>query len=93
MCKTTKNPTLVYEDNQSCLKIIKEKKFSNKTKHIDTKFYFVKDHIDRGHILCKFCPTEIMIADILTKPLSRIRHSNLREKCKLISNLIRLIKI
>lgn len=84
MHEAMKNPTLIYEDNQSCLKIIKEEKFSNRTKHIDTRFHFVKDHVEKGHIHCKFCPTEIMIADILTKPLPRIRHVALREKCKVI---------
>lgn len=35
--------TVIFEDNQSCLKLIQEEKLSNRTKHIDTRYYFVKD--------------------------------------------------
>ena len=49
-------PTIIYEDNQSCLYMIKEQKLSSRTKHIDTKLHFVKDHIDNG---CCSNPTEL----------------------------------
>lgn len=77
-------PTVINEDNQSCLKIVKEEKFSNRTKHIDTKLHFVKDHIDNGFIKCNYCPTEEMIADLFTKPLPISKHINLRSRCNLI---------
>ncbi|XP_059221638.1 uncharacterized protein LOC131996193 [Stomoxys calcitrans] len=63
------SPTIIYEDNQSCLKLIKEEKLSNRTKHIDTKLHFVKDHIKKKDVECNYCPTESMVADIMTKPL------------------------
>ncbi|XP_075158045.1 uncharacterized protein LOC142231315 [Haematobia irritans] len=34
------SPTVIYEDNQSCLRLIKEEKLSNRTKDIDTKIHF-----------------------------------------------------
>lgn len=77
-------PTILYEDNQSCLKLIKEEKFSNMTKHIDTKYHFVKDYIDKGTIKCEYCQTESMVADILTKPLSVAKHNELRGRSKLL---------
>lgn len=79
-----KEPTLLYEDNQSCLKLIKEEKFSNRTKHIDTKFHFVKDYMDKGVVKCEYCPTGLMVADLLTKPLPVVKHIELRDKCKLV---------
>lgn len=77
-------PTTIYEDNQSCLKLMKEEKFSNRTKHIDTKYYFVKDYIDKGLIRCEYCPTEKMIADLFTKPLPVTKHVELRKKCNVV---------
>lgn len=77
-------PTTIYEDNQSCLKLIKEERLSNRTKHIDTKFHFVKDYVDKGIIECKYCPTEEMIADLFTKPLSAVKHVELRKKCNIV---------
>lgn len=76
--------TLIHEDNQSCLKLIMGEKLSNRTKHIDTKKHFVRDHIDKGDIECKYCPTEEMIADLFTKPLSGPRFEKLRAMCGLI---------
>jgi len=34
-----KTPTIIYEDNQSCLKFSEEERLSNRTKHIDTRIY------------------------------------------------------
>lgn len=77
------SPTLIHEDNQSCLKLISGEKLSNRTKHIDTRKHFVKDHVDGGSISCKYCPTGEMLADWLTKPLSGPRIEKLRAMCGL----------
>lgn len=76
-------PTVIFEDNQSCLKLIQDEKLSNRSKHIDTKCYFVKDHVQRKDVLCEYCPTEFMLADMLTKPLAAKRLEYLREECGL----------
>lgn len=69
-CKIKFNlPMRIFEDNQSVLKMIEEEKLSNRTKHIDTRYYFVKDFIKNGFIACSYCPTQDMLADLLTKPL------------------------
>lgn len=74
-------PFVIFEDNQSCLKMIEHDKFSNRTKHIDTKYHFVKDYVAKNLVVCKYCPTADMIADLLTKPLSGNRIKYLREMC------------
>lgn len=77
--KITK-PTVIFEDNQSCLKMVEnEEQLSARTKHIDTKFFFVKDHVNNGEVTCIYCPTEEMLADLLTKPLAKERFQKLRE--------------
>lgn len=75
--------TIVYEDNQSCIKLAQSENLSGRTKHIDTKKYFVKDYIEKGEIFCDYCPTKEMIADMLTKPLPAHRLVELRETCGL----------
>lgn len=81
--QTIDSPTLIHEDNQSCLKLISGEKLSNRTKHIDTRKHFVKNHVDSGDIECDYCPTEEMMADLLTKPLSGPRIEKLRKMCGL----------
>jgi hypothetical protein len=62
-------PTVIYEDNQSCIKLLQDERSSHRTKHIATKYHFVRDLFRCGEIDVKYCPSENMTADILTKPL------------------------
>lgn len=78
-----KLPINIFEDNQSCLNLIKEEKLSNRTKHIDTRYNFVKDYIEKKIVSCTYCSTERMVADILTKPLPATKHLKLRKLCGL----------
>lgn len=71
-------PTTVNVDNQSCMSMVEREKFSNRTKHVDTKYHFVQDMKEKGDILLKYCPTEENIADMMTKPLQNIKISKHR---------------
>lgn len=73
-------PIIIYEDNQSCMKLIENVNASNRTKHIDVRHFFIRDYIEKKIIGCKYCPTEEMVADIMTKPLNKIKF----EKCRLM---------
>lgn len=59
----------IYEDNQNCIKILNDKKSYLRTKHLDVKLKFSQDIINTKLIQIQYCPTEDMLADILTKPL------------------------
>lgn len=37
--------------------------------HINIRYFFVKDRIAKGEIKIEYCPTKLMVADILTKPV------------------------
>lgn len=71
-------PTTIFEDNQSCINMFENQKISNRTKHIDIKYHFVKEVIkNQEDISLKYCSSKEMIADMLTKPLpieTFIRH-------------------
>ena len=46
------------------------KKSSTKnTKHINVRYYFIKDWVDTGDVVIEHCPTEKMLRDHFTKPL------------------------
>jgi ribonuclease HI len=66
-------------DSQACISNINNRKYSNRTKHIDVKFYFVKDYYDEKIIALKFVSTETNVADLLTKPLGPTRIQNLNK--------------
>jgi hypothetical protein len=52
-----------------CLKIYGRMSLSQRTKHNKAKCFLIKDYYDAGVIDNKFCPTDQMWADVLTKPL------------------------
>ena len=62
--------TIIHCDNQSCLKLTENPVFHDKSKHIELKYHFIKDMVQRGAIKLQYIRTDEQIAAILTKPLS-----------------------
>ena len=65
------NKNILYQDNISAMLLEKyRKKSSNKnTKHINVRYYFIKDWVETRVVVIKHCPTEEMLGDHFTKPL------------------------
>ena len=40
-----------------------------RTKHINVRYFFIKDRVASGEVTIKYCPTEMMLADPFTKSL------------------------
>jgi len=64
-----KEPTTLYVDNQSTIKLIGKPGNGNKTKHIELRFNFIREQVAKGNVKIEYLPTTEMISDILTKPL------------------------
>lgn len=62
-------PVVYHEDNQSAIRVVEEERDSGRLKHIDIKFCFVRDLIQRGLIVMRYVPTNLQPADIMTKGL------------------------
>ena len=62
---------IVYQDNMSAMKLELNGKQSSgqKTKHMNNRYFWIKDRVKREGISIQYCPTERMIADFFTKPL------------------------
>ncbi|SOV04438.1 uncharacterized protein UDID_17088 [Ustilago sp. UG-2017a] len=59
----------LYTDSQGCIQVSKDPAKHWKLKHINTRYYFVRDHVQDGDISIEFVGTINNVADILTKPL------------------------
>jgi hypothetical protein len=63
-------PITIYQDNLSTIAIVMSGGSFNRSKHMLTKYTFVKQYVDLGEIELVHCRTQIMAADMLTKPLT-----------------------
>jgi hypothetical protein len=66
-------PTVdLMQDNMSAITLLsKGKSRQSRLRHVHIRHFFIKDRVESGDVAVHYCPTEEMIADVLTKPLAR----------------------
>ena len=52
----------------------------DRSKHIDLRYHFIRDCVEKGSVIVEFIRTGEQKADILTKSLGRVRFQELRDK-------------
>lgn len=67
-------------DNQSAIQLCKNPVFHDRSKHIETRFHFVRNCVEEGKISVNHVSTEDQLADILTKALGRIKFQEMKSK-------------
>ncbi|GJX11270.1 retrovirus-related pol polyprotein from transposon TNT 1-94 [Tanacetum coccineum] len=67
------NKILMYCDNKSAIALCCNNVQHSRSKHIDIRFHFIKEHVENGVIELYFINTEYQLADILTKAFGRER--------------------
>ena len=72
--------TCIHCDNQSCVNFSENPMFHDKSKHIKIKYHYIRDMVQRGEVKLQYVATEEHIADVLTKPLARLKFEYFREK-------------
>ena len=72
--------TVIQEDNQSCIKMCKNPVMQKRTKHIDIKHHFVRERVEDGTVELRYCATEDMCADLMTKTLAKSKLEKHRER-------------
>ncbi|GJQ91136.1 retrovirus-related pol polyprotein from transposon TNT 1-94 [Tanacetum coccineum] len=65
------NKILMYCDNKSAIALSCNNVQHSRSKHIDIRFHFIKEHVENGVIELYFVNTEYQLADIFTKPSKR----------------------
>ncbi|GJZ55957.1 hypothetical protein Tco_0611150 [Tanacetum coccineum] len=64
------NKVPIFCDYKSVIAISNNLVLHYRTKHIDIRYHFIRDHILKGEIKLHFVPTDLQLADIFTKPLA-----------------------
>ena len=68
-----------FEDNQSCIAIVMNPISHARSKHFAVRSAFIRDLIENKTVEIVWCPTKLMIADLLTKALDPTQHEYLTE--------------
>nr|KYP35691.1 Retrovirus-related Pol polyprotein from transposon TNT 1-94 [Cajanus cajan]KYP38474.1 Retrovirus-related Pol polyprotein from transposon TNT 1-94 [Cajanus cajan] len=72
-------------DNTSAINISRNPILHSRTKHIEVRHHFIRDHVEKGDCDIKFIMSEDQLADIFTKPLPKERFFKLRTNLGIIS--------
>jgi hypothetical protein len=61
---------IIYQDNMSCMALVERgRSAAERTRHIDIRYFWVKERVDKGEAIIKHLGTKDMYANLLTKPL------------------------
>ena len=54
--------------------------FHDNSKHIEIRYFYIRDMVQKGSIKLQYVSTDEQVADALTKPLSRVKFEYFRDK-------------
>ena len=70
----TQQTVTLHCDNQGCIALANNPTYHQRTKHIDTQYHFIREQVEKQIVRLTYIPTHQMMADVLTKPLPRLKH-------------------
>ena len=77
---------VVHCDNQSGIRLSENLVFHDRSKHIDIKYHFLGDFVQRGTIQLEYIQTDEQVVDIFTKALCKQSFLKFRDKLGLLLN-------
>ena len=69
-------PVVLYIDNQGAQKLASNPVYHKRSKHVDIRYHHIREVVKSNEIVLNYCPTDKMVADILTKNFPRVKHNN-----------------
>jgi len=70
----------LYVDNKSAIELSRNPVHHERSKHIDTRFHYIRECIEDGKVDIDHVSTNGQLADILTKALGRVKFAEMRLK-------------
>ncbi|KAG8650820.1 hypothetical protein MANES_07G073615v8 [Manihot esculenta] len=74
-------------DNTSAINLTKNPIQHSRTKHIDIRPHFIRDHVLNGDIVLEFVDTNNQLADIFTKPLNEERFNFIKRELGMLDGI------
>jgi hypothetical protein len=72
---------ILYQDNKSAILLEEngKKSSSKRTRHLNIRYFFMTDQVEKGNVQIEYCPTDLMIGDFMTKPLQGQKFRDFRD--------------
>ena len=67
-------------DNKSAIELVKNPIQHKRSKHIDIKYHFIRDHVKQKTVKLEYCSTTEQVTDFFTKTLPTDNFTRLRAK-------------
>jgi hypothetical protein len=71
-------------DNESVVKLTNNPVQHQRTKHIDVRHHFIRDHQQKGDIAIESVGTKDQLVDLFTKPLDEKRFHKLKNELNIL---------
>ena len=78
--------TPLYCDSTNAISISKNPVLHYRTKHIEVRYHFIREHVQNGDVGIQYVSTDRQLSDIFTKPLGEERFVALRNDLGLLPN-------
>jgi hypothetical protein len=79
-------PTVIHCDNQSCIKLSENPVFHDRSKHIEIRYHFIRDKVQKGEVQLQYIPTKEQLVDLFTKPLVKGKFVFFGDKLGVVEN-------
>ena len=80
----TTSPTPLVSDSQGGIFLAINPAHDRRLKHVDIRYHFIREYVESKKVSIVYISTEDMIADILTKPLGRVKYKKFRAQLGLL---------
>jgi hypothetical protein len=75
-----REPITIYEDNEACINMSKNPQEFKRTRHIQVRYHFIRDHVHSGDVDIAHVRTTDQLADLFTKGMNSRRLNDLTAK-------------
>jgi hypothetical protein len=79
--------TIIHCDKQSCVKLSDNPVFHDKSKHNEIKYHYIRDMVQRKAVLMQYLPTDEQVADVITKPITKMNFEYFRDRLGVAENV------
>lgn len=73
-------------DNKPAINLIKHPITHGKSKHIETRFHFLREQVTKGKLVLEHCKTDVQVADAMTKSLKMETFKRLRSVMEMVDS-------